>query len=733
MFAAVFAVRIGKYAGLAVLLGAFVLLGCLLYLRERASIFNAPLAGIIERDSPSEFGGRVAGFPRLGGTYARILVSVDRVGKTRYARSIGKMMLFWKAEGERDINWGDRISFIASASAPEPAKNPGEFDWREYLYSRGACSQGFAMGDSWVNRRGQPSTLAKAYAAARAKLFTALTRGQEPPGREILISIIYGDKTTELDPDVEEEFRRAGLTHILVVSGTQVSLIIFFLIGLLSPREDDLTMRGALARVAAGAAVIGAVFFYSVITGFETSVVRALMMGVLFLIARLFTRESDGLSELARASIIILAFQPGQLFGASFQLSFAACAGLIYVYGILGPRIIGNMRGIKSYLLLTLITTGGAQIFVAPVLAAHFNQFSAWGLPANLIAIPLAALILMLGIVYNIAGVLGIAVFSGVQAYVLSKLLLLLMGTAKVFAGLPGSNIVVATPSPLSLTLTYGAILLTGEIARRLWRPRGAEPALAGSDLVPGAGGHAAISASPETARRALTLRIAFTVLSAMLLALLFLSAFVHRSRPRLVVLSAKTGGALLLEDGRGGFAALLAPAGSDSMRKNTARLLASALKHYGVDRTSAIFLLGEPGELAEKELAQVQSAKTYSDDNYEIWSGRGAAIGVNAGRDSASHEITPESSLYVSIGVHGKEIIYIPFDAKTSELKELLSRGKPPDVIIAQNAVIEKAERILAAKGAEGAGPSAVYVATDGGGTGINGAPGLADGAVSI
>ncbi|MEP0815133.1 MAG: ComEC family competence protein [bacterium] len=675
------AIRARRPIAVAFVLAAFFALGAVRIWNERASALGAPLAEIVQAiDGVESFTGTVVGFPRLGGEYARLLVAVDGVGRDRYERPIGRMALFWKAGETRDVTWGDRVWFRAAARVAEAPKNPGEFDYREYIIGRGAAVTGFAMGEDWVRAGGKRGPLASAHLAARERLFSVLTEGRASPEKELLVSIIYGDKTTELDPRLEEDFRRAGLTHILVVSGTQVSLIVFFLIGLLSPREDRLGARGAMSRIFAGAVAFAVVFAYCIMTGFETSVVRAFVMGALFLFARMAMRDSDGLSELARAALVVLAVQPGQLFGASFQLSFAACFGLIYVYGLFGPGFVRRLRGAGRYFSVTLLTTAGAQVFVVPILASSFNQFSAWGLLSNLVAIPVAALVLALGVVYNIVGLLGMALVSDAFSAVLSAGLSILIAAARFFGGLPGSDLCVASPPWFGVVLYYAALLLAGEIYRTIRWLR------------------ADLPEPPDALSRARRqIAIARPMLIAAVAGMVLVAAFAHPKRPRIVLLSLARGEAFWVEDARGRAAAAIFPQGTDANKRNAARALKEAMRHYGMARPAALFVAADPGSAeseAAKELASLRPSlrfDVYGEGGPDYsWSGHGAALGF----------LPPPSSgklgAAASVAAGGREALVFFGSPPASAQKAMMESGRAPDAIIGAPASLERALRLL-------------------------------------
>jgi ComEC/Rec2-related protein len=161
-----------------------------------------------------------------------------------------------------------------------------------------------------------------------------------------------------LSPEADEAFRRAGVFHILAVSGFNVALLassIFFVLSALGvPRRTT--------AVAAGAALAG----FALVVGGQASVLRATVMGLLLLAATLLDRESQLLNALALAALLLLAWRPGDLWDPGFQLSFAATAGIVY----LTPAITAWLadRGWPASLATAVAVSMGAQAAVTPVM-----------------------------------------------------------------------------------------------------------------------------------------------------------------------------------------------------------------------------------------------------------------------------------------------------------------------------------------------------------------------------
>jgi ComEC/Rec2-related protein len=189
----------------------------------------------------------------------------------------------------------------------------------------------------------------------------------------LLRGLAIGD-TSALDPIVISEFRRAGLAHLLAVSGSNVAIVLGTVTVLLS--------RGSLALRLAGAAA--ALVLFVLIVGPEPSVLRAAAMGAVGLLALASGRRAEPLHALGLALIGVLGLRPGLVTHVGLHLSVAATAGIVLWSGplaaLLGP--------LPRVLALGLGATLAAQLAVLPLVAATFGEVSLAGPLANLLAVP---------------------------------------------------------------------------------------------------------------------------------------------------------------------------------------------------------------------------------------------------------------------------------------------------------------------------------------------------------
>lgn len=414
---------------------------------------SAPLRDFAAYE-PTKLLGKVATIPKYQRGHLRFILDVESAGGEPAA---GKCFAYVKCESPPRLYMTDRIALWASLSEVAGPLNRGEFDYRAYLLRQGTVMTAYATGARQLERLSSILPEPWATTAQIRQLFVRNLQAAVPGDLGLLaVSVVFGDKITELPDDLETRFRLAGLTHILVASGTQVSLLIALVALLFWRITDDFSWVGLLKASIQFGITMGVVIVYASITGFDTSIVRALLMGALIMVGRLFRREADGLSILAQSGLILLVANPLALFSPGFQLSFGATFGLIYILGAAYPLVI-RLSGWRAWTVGILVSTGGAQLFVAPLVASSFHQFSAWGMASNLVAIPAAFALLINGTLLSL-GVGMIPLVGKLLGWSCLAISWFLNYWAGLFAALPGSSVAVPH-QPLWWTLSYYALI----------------------------------------------------------------------------------------------------------------------------------------------------------------------------------------------------------------------------------------------------------------------------------
>jgi competence protein ComEC len=344
---------------------------------DRASRCAATLPASIAADD--------RGVDELAGT---VVGSVDDLGGRRRFRlalvASGGAVVEVSVRGGPAVLPGDRVRLVARVRTPRGYRVPGAVDRAAVVARRGGQWVATArpedvrvVGASWSPWRG-PARAQRALSAAIDR------RGGDATGRAIVRAMIAGDRGG-VDTATADRFRAAGIAHILAVSGLHLAataLLVFAGLRRLWAAAPALAARADPTRVAALCALPAAVA-YTAVTGARVSTLRALVVVACVLGGAALRRRARLLDSLGAAALLILAASPAALFDPSFQLSFAATAALACV-AVSGNRVTSLVRA-----------TLWVSLAVAPITAFAFGAVQTGGIAANLVAVPLAELVIL--------------------------------------------------------------------------------------------------------------------------------------------------------------------------------------------------------------------------------------------------------------------------------------------------------------------------------------------------
>lgn len=308
---------------------------------------------------------------------------------------------------------GDRIYFTAQLYKPSSRRNPGEFDYREYLRRHHIYALAYLEDEQNVEII-PAANFAIRRLANRVKYAVEelIERSMSGESRAILKALILGIRG-EISADVEQTFIDSGVIHVLAVSGLHVgyvTLAFWVLFGFLRlPRKPKVILTILMLA------------FYALIVDLKPSVVRAVIMASLLLIGRTWEKQTQIYNTVAAAACIQLLIDPFQLFDLGFQLSFIAVLSIVYVYKRLtellppgfSPDEVSN-RVLKRIYQLFLVSLA-ALLGTVPLTIFYFQRIPLISLIANLIAVPLVGLIGALGFAQVLTGMVwsGFAICYG--------------------------------------------------------------------------------------------------------------------------------------------------------------------------------------------------------------------------------------------------------------------------------------------------------------------------------
>jgi competence protein ComEC len=217
------------------------------------------------------------------------------------------------------------------------------------------------------------------------------TAALEPRSAAIVRGLAIGD-VNEMDARTEESLRRAGLSHLVAVSGSNVAIVLGAVA--VACRRLGLRLRISLA--------CGALCTFVAVVGPEPSVLRAALMGAVGLAAIAAGHRAEPLHALGIAMIVLLCFRPAMVFSVGLHLSAAATAGIV----LWTAPIRGRLRRVPDLIALPLAATLAAQIAVAPILAFSFGELSLSAPLANLLVFPAVPIGTIAGLLAGVVGAL---------------------------------------------------------------------------------------------------------------------------------------------------------------------------------------------------------------------------------------------------------------------------------------------------------------------------------------
>ncbi len=368
---------------------------------------------------------------------------------------------------------GERILFPARLRPFNNFKNPGGYDYESAMKIKGfACAATVSDGRRIVpmGRGALPFPL-NIVERARRPLRDFFRERLSFRNQALFRALILGERQ-DISPDLREPFIIAGLGHVLAVSGLHIGLIAWlffsFARGLLS-LSTSLLLKTDVRKVAALLTCLPVVA-YTGLAGFQVSSQRAMIMVLSYLFSLIIDREKEMWSTLALAAILVLACDPHALFTLSFQLSFCAVIGILWLTPPIYRKIALNgllerarrlhMERLLTYVSGMMAVTAGTMVFLLPMTTYYFHRISMVSIPANLTAVPVLGLwIIPLGLL----SVLCWPLSASVAGFFLQAAALgmdWMQAIVGFWADFQWSEIWVVTPNLLEIFLFYGFLVL---------------------------------------------------------------------------------------------------------------------------------------------------------------------------------------------------------------------------------------------------------------------------------
>ncbi|HEY4661905.1 MAG TPA: ComEC/Rec2 family competence protein [Terriglobales bacterium] len=408
----------------------------------------------------------------------------------------------------RLFSYGQRIRFRTTLVAPRNYRNPGAFDYAEYLRDKGVVAGASVKYSNIEVLPGFAGNRVESWRAAVHRSVIRKIHALWPERMAGLMDAIVVGEETFVERPTRVDFQRSGTYHVLVVSGMNVSILAMFALWTLR--------RIGLGQLSASACAIALILAYAFLTKEGSPVWRAALMFAAYLCARLLYRDRAMLNALGAAALVLLISDPRILFGASFQMTFL-CVALVAGLGIPVlertiqpyshalrnlnalawdralpakvaqfrldvrlllsriamiapgglPRIaaLGVLRFTFGFLELTTMSAI-LQLGLALPMAYYFHRATSVAMPANLFVIPFLQLLMPAAVCAICAGYISMAV-AKLPALIAGFALQGIAGTVTWLGGMRLADIRVATPAASATIFAGLAILLSAILVRK--------------------------------------------------------------------------------------------------------------------------------------------------------------------------------------------------------------------------------------------------------------------------
>jgi competence protein ComEC len=400
-------------------------------------------------------------------TMARLNVTELRPNRGEWKPAVGQIVVTTPGQ-LTNLFAGQTFEISGVVAQPKFAAAEGLFDYRNYLRQLGVYCQLRTSGEAdWqlLASPRRPPLADRFRSWARGALAMGLPAEDESLRLEWALTLGWKAALTQ---EVSEPFVQAATYHIFAVDGLRMAIVFGICFGLFRAL--------GVPRSVSGLILIPLIWFYVALTGWPASAIRATVMLTIVIIGWVLKRPSDLINSLFAAALIILVWDPQQLFQAGFQLSFFVVLCIILIVPPLQkfweqlfapdpllpkqlhrqwpPVIRGPLRFVSG----VLLTSFAAWVGAIPLVAYYFNIITPVSTPANLLAVPLCAVVL----ISNLASLLLAPWFQS-AAVLFNHAGWFLMECIRVssdwFADWPAAYYYVSAPTVFTICLYYAIFL----------------------------------------------------------------------------------------------------------------------------------------------------------------------------------------------------------------------------------------------------------------------------------
>lgn len=337
--------------------------------------------------------GEVQSIATTGSCNLRILLQLETGKNGDNFQPIKGELLIYLMDSQAVVMPGTKMIFSWRVDPIKSPSNPGAFDMKAFYAKKGIYHLAYLRPGEFITYQPAQEKFFTIAHRLRNRALQSLTRHiKDPVPASLTASLTLGYREN-LEDEIQRDFAKAGVIHVLAVSGLHVGILcsmIYFLFGF-----PD---RGGWKRkIPVFVIYLLLTAGYAVLTGLSPSVIRATAMLWCFLLAYLIRRRNQAINSMAFCAYCFLLLDPEMLHSLSFQFSFLAVAGILMFFTPLRRQLSFKSK-VENYIWASLCLSLTAQIWLLPLMAGYFHQISLISPFSSIPAIPLAYGIVLSGL-----------------------------------------------------------------------------------------------------------------------------------------------------------------------------------------------------------------------------------------------------------------------------------------------------------------------------------------------
>ena len=396
--------------------------------------------------------GTVSGYPQVKGPSLEFTFSASQISISGNSTQVSGDALV-RVPFYRQYHYGDLLEIHGKPETPQQYE---DFDYRDFLANQGIHSVINYPGTTLIDSGRGIAPMSWIY-GLRERMAAGLSACLPEPQGSLACAILLGLRGS-LPDSLLQSFYATGTTHLIAISGMNLTIVL----GMVFPAATWLLGRKNGLYIAVS---LVSIWLYTLLTGMPPTMVRAAIMGSVFLLAELLGRQRSGMAALALAGALMAAFEPAVLRDISFQLSFLSMLGLVYLAPYLTALVAPPPAGtgskfayyLKSFMGISFGATAAAVAATWPITAMNFHAFSLVSAPATVFAMPSFPGIIITSLLTSLAGVTWqpLGVVTGWAAWLMLSYFLLVV---QVFSSIPAAYIQNVQMLPWQAFTYYAAL-----------------------------------------------------------------------------------------------------------------------------------------------------------------------------------------------------------------------------------------------------------------------------------